>query len=149
VAGVAAGQGVQVLQGALADQLGVAADLEVAVGVVGVDDQQADLGVGGQVAALVPFQGGVDPGAGAVPVDPDQAGLGLTVTPHGGQHPTDRPGQQIQMRGRDCNRLGRHAGGHPRPLPPVASSATTWVGRIRHKTGTSVSAKRAGMASPK
>ncbi len=59
VAGVLAGQRVEVLAGALGDEFGVAADLDEPGGVAGIDDEQADLLVLEQVAAFLSLEGRV------------------------------------------------------------------------------------------
>jgi hypothetical protein len=60
IAGVLTGDGVEVVERAIGGQLGVTTDLDVARGVVGIDDEQADLRVRDQVAPLLPLECGVD-----------------------------------------------------------------------------------------
>ena len=71
--GVVASQRVQVLQGSVRDELGLAPDLDEAAGVLGIDHEQADLRAGEQVAPLLAFERGVHPRAQAVVVRPHQA----------------------------------------------------------------------------
>ena len=71
--GVAASQRVQVLQGSVGHELGLAADLDEAAGVLGIDHEQADLRAGEKVAALLAFERGVHPRAEAVVVRPHEA----------------------------------------------------------------------------
>jgi hypothetical protein len=75
---VFARQGVQVLNGALPHQLHLAADLQVARGVLRVDDQQ--------VLALLPLERGVETGELTVVIASHQAGLRLPVRHQRGQH---------------------------------------------------------------
>ena len=56
---VLAGQRVEVLVRVLGHEFGIAADLDEPSGVAGVDDEQADLLVAEQVAALLPLEGRV------------------------------------------------------------------------------------------
>src|SRR5690349_8298377 len=63
VVGVRSRQPVQMLDGTILDQLGCSTDLDVAAGVMWIDDQQADLWVGRHVHALLALQGRVDAGA--------------------------------------------------------------------------------------
>ena len=149
---VAPGQLVEVLLGTVDDQLRVAADLDEATGVIGVDDEEADPRVREKIATLAPFERGVHAGTDAVVVVPDEAGLGLAIGQHRCQHGDDRPGQQVQVGFRDGDVDGHREsrGGHaPSPGDACTSRATTWVGRMRQSTGTSVSARTAGTHSPK
>jgi hypothetical protein len=83
---VFARQGVQVLNGALPHQLHLAADLQVARGVLRVDDQQGRPGVDQQVLALLPLERGVETGELTVVIASHQAGLRLPVRHQRGQH---------------------------------------------------------------
>jgi hypothetical protein len=95
--GVPAGQCVEMLDRTIDHQLCVATDLDESCRVPRVDDEEADPGVVFQVASLLALQGRVHPRARPVVVHPDQAGVGLAIPPHGGDNPTDRTLQQIQM----------------------------------------------------
>lgn len=83
--------------GAVGDELSVAADLDEAGGVAGVDDEQADLPVGEQVAPLLPLERRVEPSTLPVVIDPDQARLRLAIPTHRRQYPADRPRQQVEV----------------------------------------------------
>ncbi len=95
---------VEVLHRALANQFSLAAYLKVATGIFRVNDQQADLGIPRHVPALLAFERGIDAGALAVVVTPNDAGLRLAVGHHGRQYAVDGTGQQVEVGGGDFKR---------------------------------------------
>ena len=104
----------------LGDEFGIAADLDEPGGVVGVDEEQADLLVAEQVAALLPLQRRVHQRTPAVQVGPHHGRLRPAVGTQRGEYTADRPGQQIQVRGRYRKRSGRDGTGPVLPFLPVA-----------------------------
>jgi len=104
----------------LGDEFGIAADLDEPEGVAGVDDEQADLPVVEQVAAFPPLEGRVHQYAPAVQVHPHHGRLRLAVMTQCREHTADRPGQQVQVRGRYRKRSGRDGTGPVLPFLPVA-----------------------------
>ena len=112
-----------------------------------VDDEEAHLRIGRDVASLAPLKRRVDARTLTVMVDPDEARLGVTVRADGGQDAADRPRQQVEMRRGNRYRGGQD--GHRASPRSAASIATTRSGRIRHRTGCSVAEKLAGITSPK
>jgi hypothetical protein len=79
----------------LSDEFGVAADLDEPGSVAWVDDEQADLLVLEQIAALLPFEGRVHQRAPATQADPYHGRLRLAVMAERGEHAANRPGQQL------------------------------------------------------
>ena len=151
MARVRAGERVEVVDGARRDELDGSPQLQVAAGVVGVHDEEARPGVADEVAALEALEGGVDArDAVAVDVRPDEAGARRAVGPERRQDRRDGALEQVAVRGGDGPRRDaarRHGAG---PSDGVSqSSATTRLGRIRHRTGVSVAASSAGTHSPK
>lgn len=135
-------------EGVVGGEFDVTADLDESGGVVGVDHEETDLRVRHEIATLLSFECRVEPGEAVVDVDPHQAGLRVSVVAHCRQHTADRSGQQVEMRGGNRNTPGICEAGHEGCGDSAASMAVTWMGRIRHMMGISVSAKLAGMAPP-
>src|SRR6476661_3495014 len=137
------GQGVEVLEGPVAHELDLAADLHVARRVVRVDDEQAGARVAEQVATLLPLEGGVDPGALAVGVEPHEARLRPAAGVHRREDAADPAVEQVEVRAGtgppvsaggvvDDGDRGRGAVDEPGPGGGLGSSstATTCRGRI-------------------
>jgi hypothetical protein len=137
MAGVLAGDLVDVLDGAISDKLGVAAEVDEARSVVRVHDEQAHHRVG-EHASLLPLPHHVDHRASVVDVDPHHTRLGQPSAPIVVSTPWIGF-LGIEVRGGDRERLTADGGADVLPLFGLASTATTWAGRIRHRIGTSVS----------
>src|SRR5215208_827299 len=132
------------LDRAVGNDLDVAPDLDEAGKVLGVDHQQTDTWVGTQVATLLALERRVDAGALTTDINPNEARLRLAVDPDGREDSADRSSEQVEMRDRNGDRLGADEGRQCEPPRRLASRATTWFGRIRQRTGNSISAKRDG-----
>lgn len=101
MAGVLSGQLVQMRDGSLFYEFHIAANFDVARGVVGVDDEERDARVAAHVAPFAAFGGGVDASTLAVEVAPHEAQLRLAVGHQGRQHGRDGARQQVNVGGRD------------------------------------------------
>ena len=101
MAGVPPRQGVEMLDGALGHELGLAADLDEAGRVVRVHDSRLTRGSAARSRPLRRCERRVDPGAGPVVVHPDEAGMRLAVRQQRREHAADGPLQQVAVRVRD------------------------------------------------
>src|SRR5512133_2630428 len=121
LARVAAREPVELFARPVLDQLDPAANQKEPGRVVRIDDEQARPRIPLKVTSFAPFPCGVDAGALAVVVDPDQARARLPVRHQRRQDTAGMAGEEIAVR------LGDH----------FASSVTILSGRILQSTGVS------------